>query len=204
MRVTRNAGEGNIRKPTPVYAIRNITENSRSLTHRAGLGTASVLNFRRHLFIGAANLRAWAASILAKTSSMIRVAKPAAIAGVIRREPWITEKIVEHRIERDDVRMVGHLFAVAIREARKATHVHAHRLVVDFHIGCADMFRVRAALDFDFLNASAFGGAITAQKRRRSAITLHKLGIVHIAAESALYSLEVGVMPVCSKLNPIA
>lgn len=37
MRMTRNAGEGNIRKPTPVPAIRNITENSRSLTHRAGL-----------------------------------------------------------------------------------------------------------------------------------------------------------------------
>ena len=42
-------------------------------------------------------------------------------------------EIVEQGVERDHVRVIGDLLAVAVRQARETAHVHAHRLVVDFN-----------------------------------------------------------------------
>lgn len=99
-----------------------------------------------------------------------------------------TKKVIKHRAERNHMRVVRHFFAMTVREPGKPPHMHVHRLIVDFDIRRADVLRVGAALDFDLLDASAFGGAATARRRRRSTVELHKLRIVHVSAESALYS----------------
>jgi hypothetical protein len=111
-----------------------------------------------------------------------------------------SNEVAIHEVERDRIGVIVELLAERVGEPGKAPHVHPHRKVLALHIACRDVLRIRI---------SHYNLAVASDARRRRvsffgflrrAVNLLEGSEVHIHAERALYSLQVGFVTVCGDL----
>jgi hypothetical protein len=84
--------------------------------------------------------------------------------------------------------------------------VHPHGKVLALDVRGRNVGANRLARDFDLPRPGAIGGgilALVALLTGRLAVVLHQHGVVDLAAECALHSLQIGLMAVGGELDPV-
>ena len=112
------------------------------------------------------------------------------------------DEIVEQGLERNHLNVVRELLAVAVRQAREATHVHPHRLVVRLHERRGDVIDVRVAFDAALEGSDALSRAVAALEGVRDvAIQLDQVGIVLVGPKRALDCFQMGAAAIRCQLD---
>jgi hypothetical protein len=111
---------------------------------------------------------------------------------------------VGHEVQGHGSVEVFQLLAERIGQAREPAHAHPHGEVLPLHVARADLVRVGIAGDDPCLGPDALGRAVAAFLGRVRAVLLDEDGVVNVAAEGALYRFQVGLVAVCSELDPMA
>lgn len=115
----------------------------------------------------------------------------------------LADEVIPDGVERHHVNVRGQLLPESIREPGEAAHRHTNREVLAFNVAGGDMLGVRIAHHPLFDDSGAFRRAVAASARRAVAVNLDELGIIHIAAESPLYCVQIDLVGVGGDLDLI-
>ena len=83
--------------------------------------------------------------------------------------------------------------------------MHPHCEVLPLHIRRGNVLGIWGAFDGQFLNACAFGRAVTALEGvRRVAINFDELGIVNVSAKGTFNGLKISLVTVARKMDTVS
>ena len=114
----------------------------------------------------------------------------------------LAAKVVVHEVQRHAVRVVRDLLAECIGQPSEPADRHPHGQVVALDVARRDMGGVRLALDAALPRPDAGRRAIAFLAVLRFAVDFDELGIVDIAAESALYGFQIRLVAIAGQLGP--